>query len=127
MRKTKLKTTTTKRKKAGLPEVVVTMLDMPETVDEAIKMSSPEIVLKNNNSSRVFAYQAKIRRMLEATGENGKPKFTIEQISKEMEGWKQPEPPPRKSKEDKWEEEFGEMSDEKAEWLRHRLNRGESP
>ena len=41
MRKAEVKTTTTKRKKAGL-EPVVTMLDMPETVDEAIEMSSPE-------------------------------------------------------------------------------------
>ena len=115
MQKTEVKTTTTKRKQMGLPEVA-TMLEMPETVDEAIEMSSHEIVLQNNNKSRIIAYQAKIRQMLEA-------KFTVEQIEKEMEGWKQPEPRQRKTREDKWEDEINEMSDEEVEKLRRILDR----
>ena len=115
MQKTKVKTTTNKRKQMGLPEVVM-MLEMPETIDEAIEMSSPGIVLQNNNKSRIIAYQAKIRQMLEA-------KFTVEQIEKEMEGWKQPEPRQRKTREDKWEDKINEMSDEEVEKLRRILDR----
>lgn len=111
MQKTKVKTTTNKRKQMGLPEVVM-MLEMPETIDEAIKMSSPGIVLQNNNKSRIIAYQAKIRQMLEA-------KSTVEQIEKEMEGWKQPEPRPPK---DKLKEMIERMSDEEREKLKDILD-----
>ena len=112
MKKTKVKTTTAKRKQKGLPEVVMT-LEMPETIDEAIEMSSYGIVLQNNNKSRIIAYQAKIRQMLEA-------KCTFEQIEKEMEGWKQPEPRPPKT--GKLKEMIERMSDKEREELRDILD-----